>query len=232
MLDDYKNSADASPDMDYFKKYPAPMFEAMFNQHIGPMNSTTPYYGPLMYWLIRAVGALNVMEIGVAQGWSSYFMACGVADESARYGVEGTYYAVDIADKGPLMKAMKDRGANVKFIQKDSLKLVPEDFDNKKMDLIFQDGWHSSEYVMDELALLRPHLKDKGDGYWIMHDIYAWCEEVYPEVLKKYDWESIRFLRNYGLGILRNMTNYDHKKVYWPTGPQKPAYPGKGEVVL
>jgi hypothetical protein len=231
MLDNYKNPISFAPDMDYFKIYPAPMFEAMFNQHIGPCNSTTPYYGPLLYWLCRAVNALNVMEIGMAQGWSSFFMASAVKDTGVRNGVEGMYYGVEISDCTELFDRMKARGVNAKHIHKDSLKLIPADWDNKFLDVVYQDGWHSTEYVLDELAILAPYLKDNGNGYWVMHDVYSWCEEGFAEVKKRHpNWECVRFLTNYGLAIFRNMDNYDYKKKYWD-GPQKPAYPNREEIV-
>ena len=134
----YKNQKPALPDMDYFKVYPAPMFEAMYSQHIGPMNSTTPYYGPLIYWLCRCANALTVMEIGMAQGWSSFFMASAVKDEATRHGVNGMYYGVDITDHLDLIKSMTDRDVPVTFINKDSLDLIPSDWDNKQLDVVFQ----------------------------------------------------------------------------------------------
>ena len=225
-----KNQSPALPDMDYFAIYPQPMFEVMFNEHIGPINSTTTYYGPLLYWLCRASGALNVMEIGMAEGWSSFFLASAVKDEGTRQGVQGVYYGVDIGDKTPLINKMKERDVNIKFINKDSLKLKPVDWDNKTLDLVFQDGWHSTEYVLDELDILYPYLRDKGMGYWVMHDCYSWCEDAFEIVKKKYEWEFIRFYVNYGIAIFRNMKNYDYKQRQW-TGPQQPAYPNKSEIV-
>jgi len=231
MLDNYKNPSFVLPDMDYFTKYPAPIFEATFNQHISPINTTTPFYGPLLYWLCRILGAHYTLEIGLAQGWSSFFMASAVTDEGKTSGLEGMYYGCDVGDKTELFNKMKARGVNCKFIYKDSLLIKPEDLDNHKLHLVFQDGWHSTEYVMDELKLLLPYLHDKGNGYWVMHDIYSWCEEGFKKVLEANEWEYIRFFRNYGLAVLRNMKNYDHNHIHWPTGPQKPAYPNAKEIV-
>jgi len=224
MLDDYKNPSFFAPDFDYFKTYPAPMFEAVFNQHIGPCNSTTPYFGPLLYWLCRCVNALNVMEIGLAQGWSSFFMASAVKDAGVRNGVEGTYYGVDIADKKELFDEMNARGVNAKFIHSDSLKWLETqtEIEKNKLELVFIDGWHETEHVKREVELIYPLLKDKGDGYLILHDVSAWCEEVYPIILNdpKYKWESIRFLMNYGLAIMRKMENFPYDKIFWPDGCQ------------
>ena len=225
MLDDYKNPSFALPDMKYFEVYPSPIFEAMFNQHIGPINSTTCYYGPLIYWLCRSANALNTLEIGLAQGWTSFFMASAVKDEGVRHGVEGTYYGVDIADKTELFDAMNKRGVNAKFIHSDSVKWLESqtEIENNKLEVVYVDGWHETEHVKREVELIYPLLKDKGDGYLVLHDIYAYCEEVYPIILNdpRYKWEAIRFLTNYGMAILRKMENYDHDKIFWPEGCQK-----------
>src|SRR4030042_845236 len=135
----YKNPSRALPDMDFFKVYPSPMFEAMFDQHVSQVNTTTTYHGPLLYWLCRDVNAINALEIGMAQGWTSFFMAAAIKEECARQGANGMYYGVDIDDKSELVERMRERGAPVTFIHKDSLDLKPEDWDNKQFELIFQD---------------------------------------------------------------------------------------------
>ena len=232
MLDNYKNPNPALPDMDYFKKYPAPIYEAMYNQHVSPINTTSNYYGPMLYWLCRCACALNVMEIGMAEGWSSFFLASAVKDESLRQSWNGQYYGVDIADKTWIFDKMKERGVGGKHICKDSLDLVPKDWDERTLQVVFQDGWHSTEYVLDEMKILGPYLQDNGNGYWIMHDVYSYCEEGFAKIKELHPkWECIRFLTNYGLAIFRNMDNYDYSKKFWPEGPQKPAYPSKSEIV-
>lgn len=232
-MKNYKNPKSELPNMTYFKQYPAPMFEAMFNLHVSDINSTTPYYGPLLYWLCRCANALNVLEIGIFQGWSSFFMASAVKDEGVRQGTPTMYYAVDVSDCSILIKNMLERDLPVKFIQKDSLELKPSDWDNKTLDLVFQDGWHSTEYVLAELKILLPFLKDKGYGYWVMHDAYGYCEEAVEEIKKLHpNWELTRFSQNYGLAIFRNMDNYDYKQKRWPTGPQKPAFPNKNKIII
>jgi SAM-dependent methyltransferase len=227
-----KNQSFALPDMDYFKVYPSPMFEAMFNEHISPINTTTTYYGPLLYWFARGVNALSILEIGMAEGWTTFFLASAAKDEGVRHGVPGMYYGCDIADKAHIVEKAKEQGVPINFIHKDSWDLVPEDFGHRKFDLIFQDGWHSTEYVLREFEILFPYLKDNGHGYFVMHDAYGYCEEAFEIIRKKYAWEYIRIYHSYGLAILRNMQNYDYSKVHWVTGPQVPARPKPGEYVF
>ena len=229
------NPNNALPDMDFFKLYPAPMFEAMFGQHISDINTTSNYYGPLIYFIMKANTAHNVLEIGMAQGWTSFFMASAVHENNHRFNANGFYYGCDIENKDYIFDAMKAKGlTNVKHLNKDSLALTADDFPlGIKFDLIFQDGWHSTSYILDEIELLLPFLKDNGEGYLIMHDVYAWGEEAFRIVQKKYPFfEYVRFVNNYGCAILRNMQNYDYDKVFWPNGGQKPEYPKKEEIIL
>jgi hypothetical protein len=204
----------------YFQEYPAPVFKAMWEQTFAPMNSTTPYYGPLLYWLCRCADASDVLEIGIATAWSSVFMAHAVAEANSRYKANGMYYGVDVGDKKDIFAEMHKMNLPAKFIQKDSWDLVPADWDNRQLNLVFQDGWHSDEYVMRELDILLPYLKGNGDGYWVMHDVYSWCEGVFEKIKQLHpNWEVIRFKQNYGLAIFRNMDGYDYNARYWH-GPQ------------
>jgi len=228
------NIKDALPDMDFFKKYPAPMFEAMYGQHISSINTTSNYYGPLIYFIMKANTSHNVLEIGMAQGWTSYFMACAVHENNQRFGAGGYYYGCDITDKTYIFDDMKAKGlTNIKNLNKDSLKITKDDWVDPgiTLDLIFQDGWHSTSYILDEWELLMPFLKDNGNGYFIMHDVYAWGEEGYKLIKKKYPFmEHVAFMNNYGLAIFRNMKNFDYDKVHWPEGGQKPEYPKAEEI--
>lgn len=217
-------------DLGYFQKYPAAMYEAM--TRLSPssvINSTTPNYGPLLYTLGRVIGVQNVLEIGVAQGWSSGFMAWAVKENNVRYGMTGSYYGIDVQPKPDLarhaaelelpMQLIIHPQGSVDFLEQQTL-WQPESFD-----LIFIDGWHNTEYVAKEVALCYPLLKSRGLGYLVMHDIYAYCEEVWKLVVESqhFAWESLRFFDNYGLGILRKMAGYDHAKVHWPEGDQAQA---------
>jgi len=41
----------------YFKQFDAPIFEASCKDHIDTViNHSTPYYGPMLYWLVRCIG--------------------------------------------------------------------------------------------------------------------------------------------------------------------------------
>jgi predicted O-methyltransferase YrrM len=226
---------DADFNLGYFKEFPAPMYEGLCRLNpADSINSTTPFYGPMLYTIARAIGAHNVLEIGVAQAWSSGFMAWAVKENNSRFAANGRFYAIDIDDKSEIQKEFDAAGLPATFIHhpKGSVDFLenqkgwPPEF----FDLIFIDGLHQNEYVEREIELVYPLLKGNGDGYLALHDVYAFLEKLWPKVIVRrgHDkdgesmlaFEHIRFLNNYGFGLLRKMEGYDRKKVFWPDGDQ------------
>ena len=216
-----------SPNSDHFIKYPAPIWESSMSDHFAKINTTLPYYGPMLYWIIRAIGAVNVLEIGVAQGYSSYFMASAIKDNNERQGMNGKYIGVDFADKKHIEIQLKEKGLPAEIWHMDSITMTHEMLQPYPLDLVFQDGFHNTEHCMKEMAILYPHIKDAGRGYLVMHDVYAFCEGYYKKLMAdpRYDFsEAVRFLHNYGLAITRRMDNYDHDHIHWPDGDMKGGY--------
>jgi len=231
------NNALHPNDQAYFNEFPSPMYEAMTRLNAGELNGTTPHYGPMLYTIGKAVGAINALEIGVARGWSAGFMAWAVKENNSRYAMNGKYYGLDCSGKTDLQEAHIKMGLPSVFIQdkKGSVHYLEnqKEWYPEMFDLIFIDGWHNNKYVQRELELVYPLLKGRGDGYLCFHDIYAFVEESWPKFIDRVApdvvgvmrpaWENIRFAQNYGFGILRKMEGYDHSKVYWPSGDQKDA---------
>jgi len=214
-------------DQGYFKQFPAPVFEGSCQDHIDTIiNHTTPYYGPLLYWLVRCCGARYVAEIGIFMGYTSYFLASGVKDNMTRLSGAGQYYGVDISGKcAELQKKLRDKNLPATMIQMDSYDMNNKSFPGtSKFGLVFIDGWHSTQHLYKEIDTLWPMLHDKGRGYMVIHDVYGWVMEPMQKILAdpKYNKEVIRFPDNYGLAIIRKMDNYreDPSKT-WPQGPQK-----------
>ena len=218
-------------DQGYFEQFPSPIFEASCKDHINTViNHSTPYYGPLHYWLVRCIGARYVAEVGVCKAWTSYFLAAGVKDNLTRAGVTGDkaghYYGIDVS--GEIKKfeqEMRAKGLPVTMIQKDSFDLERKDFkESNTFHLVYIDGWHSEQHLRKEIDFFYPMLADKGRGYLTIHDTYGWVMEPMQKIHKdpKYNFEFIRFPDNYGLTILRKMDNYvEDPKRTWPNGPQK-----------
>ncbi len=219
---------DSENDLGYFKIYPAPMWEAMCKLNPAKsINSTTPHYGPLLYALGRVIGVHNVIEIGVAESYSSGFMAWAVKECNTRYAANGRFYGIDIGNKEFIQKQHDEAGLPSTFIQ--DVQGSVHWLENQKIlgpetvDMVFIDGLHQTEYVQREVELLYPLVKGNGNGYICFHDVYSTVEEAFLPIARnpKYQWEMMRFLPNYGFGMLRKMENYDHKKVFWgPEGDQ------------
>jgi len=218
-------------DKGYFKQFPSPIFEASCKDHIDTViNHSTPYFGPLLYWIVRNSGTYFVAEVGVCKGWSSYFLASGVRDNMTRQGMKGDktghYYGIDTSGiVKELQEKLRAKGLPVTMVQKDSYDLTRKDLPlSGHFGVVFIDGWHSEQHLLKEVEFFYPMLPDGGRGYMVIHDCYGWVMEPMQKVLNnpKYEWEYIRFPNNYGLAILRKMENYkeDPKKT-WPNGPQK-----------
>lgn len=209
-------------DKELFDEHPDKIMESIMLHHPSCINGTLPFYGPLLNFLIKASTGVNALEIGVAQGYSSYFMAQAIQYNNARFKHAGKYVGIDIGDKTPLFEDMRRMDLPVEFWHMDSLEALPL-MKGREFDVIFQDGYHNTQHCLKELELFYPMLKGKGDGYLVIHDVYAYCEEYYKIMMKdsRYKFESVRFLNNYGLAICRKMEGYDYDKVFWPEGDCK-----------
>jgi hypothetical protein len=196
-----------------FELYPAPIWETLMKMHPGLINATLPYYGPMLYWITRAIGPTLAVEIGVAEGYSSYFIANGVKDHNTRYNLKGKYIGIDINIRPIHLDPIKDNYP-VEFWEMNSLDVKPEMFNEQKIHLLFQDGCHDTDHCIKELEMFYPLIADKGEGYIIMHDVYYLCEEYFHIIQhdERYNFEFVRLFTNCGLAICRKMDNYDYNR--------------------
>lgn len=206
-------------DVEYFKEFKAPLMELMHSAHYTNVNSTITFFGPMLYFLCRALGVEQVLEIGIAEGYTSWYLANAVKDNAVRYKMDGNmYYGLDILDRSQLVKPKLDAaGLPNKLIQMDSINLTRDTFKDVRFDMIFQDGAHDTEHVVHEINILYPQLKGQGNGFLLCHDVYGPAEEGVKAILnnKNYEWEYVRICEIYGIAILRKMEGYDHKKRFW-----------------
>lgn len=197
-------------DIEYFHDFPCPVFERIHDGHYTIINSTIPFFGPMLYFLIRAIGCEQVLEIGMAEGYTSYYMAHAVKDNATRYQMPGNrYYGIDIAQVDFTRQKLESEDLPVTCLELDSMQL-PGPLAEIKFDLIFQDGNHDAEHVVKELEIMYPQLKGDGKGYFIMHDCFGPALEGFAEVEKLmkagvYDFEYCRIWDVYGMAILRKM---------------------------
>ena len=208
-------------DIEYFANYPAPLMEKIHSDHFSNINSTITFYGPMLYFLARALCVEQVLEIGHAAGYTSYYLANAVKDNAARFKMDGNmFYGVDIIQNAFTSDRLEKAGLPHKLIEMDSINLTPDTFKDITFDIIFQDGCHDTEHVLYELETMYPQLKGEGKGYWIFHDCYGPSEEAFHEIMKmnkegKYNFEWVRLFSVYGIAILRKMDGYDESKRYW-----------------
>lgn len=208
-------------DEEYFRDFPAPLMHALHKEHHTNINSTIPFFGPMLYFLARELGVEQVLEIGHAEGYTAHYLAHAVRDNAVRFQMPGNkYYGIDIVKTEMVRAALEAQGLPVDIRFQDSMKITPETFKDVTFDLIFQDGNHDNEHVMYEIETLYPQLKGEGKGYLIMHDVFGPAEEAFPLLKKRIDsgefkFEYVRLFTPYGLGIFRKMDGWDESKRHW-----------------
>jgi predicted O-methyltransferase YrrM len=169
----------------------------------------------MLYFLCRALGCEKVLEVGHAEGYSSFYLASAVKDNAQRFQMKGNmYYGIDIVQTEKVQEALTSRGLPHTIINLDSMKLTPETF-GTQFDLIFQDGCHDEEHVVHEFNTMWPALKP--GGYWIAHDSAGPAEEGWHRIMKerRYQFDALRFLCVYGLGVIHKTEGLDPEKRYW-----------------
>ncbi len=170
-------------DIEYFTQYKAPIMELLQSTHFININATIPFFGPMLYFLIRALRCEKVLEIGHAEGYTSYYMANAVNDNAIRFGYsEPMYYGVDIIKSEEVSRNLSVCGLPNTILNLDTIKLDSDTFKDIKFDLIFQDGPHDTEHVLYELGVLYPQLKGEGKGYWIFHDSRGPAEDAWKKL--------------------------------------------------
>jgi len=210
-------------DVEYFTEFPAPLMSLMHSAHFTNINSTIAFFGPMLYFLTRAFRCEKVLEIGFAQGYSSWYLANAVNDNATRFQYKNSmYYGIDIKDNEPFREVMKLNKLPHNLTLMDSINLTPDTFKDIQFDLIFQDGCHDTEHVMHELATLWPQLKGAGKGYWIFHDCFGPSEEAFNKLIPLLKEENVEWIRLdddvYGMAILRKMEGYDYNNKHWQGG--------------
>lgn len=214
-------------DLEYFRDYPAPLMETLHDKHFTNINSTIAHFGPMLYFLARALCTERVLEIGHAEGYTAHYLAHAVKDTGIRFGVQGNcrYYGVDIVQTDRVKAALEKEELPVTLFNLDSMQL-PGPLAGLEFDMIFQDGAHDTEHVLYEFETMWPQLKGKGKGYWIFHDCYGPAEDAFRAILKDHNehptcrrwpfsYEFVRLDCVYGMAILRKMDGYDQEQKHW-----------------
>lgn len=169
-------------------------------------NFTCTYFPLLIYLFAKIHGSKNILEIGSAEGYSSYYLA-EVAKEN-----NGMYFGIDInqglCDR--VDKLLEDLPH--KMICANTKELKEIDFIDS-IDIAWIDGEHTTEAVMHEIELIYPLLKDRGFGFIFLHDIVDMgVSGAWLKLKNDPRFESIGLEANYGLGILRKLENVRYQE--------------------
>jgi hypothetical protein len=169
------------------------------NHFLDAMNTTDAWYPILIYMFGMFTQAKNILEIGSAEGYGSYYLA-----QAAKMN-DGMYYGVDIN------QGLCDRVDNLltkenlphKMICADTKQLEKIDFTDR-IDIAFLDGEHTTEAVMHEIDLIYPILNKNGYGWMFFHDVHDMgAAGAWLQMTKDPRFECVTVQHNYGLGIAR-----------------------------
>lgn len=209
-------------DQEYFDNYPAPIMKMLQEQHFTNCNATITFFGPMLYFLIRAFRCQNVLEVGHAEGYTAWYMANAVKDNAARHNLKNPmYWGIDIIKTRETSNILDNANLPNTIMNIDTLNLDKETFKDIQFDLVFQDGCHGEDHVFHEFKTLWPQLRGNGLGYWIMHDTRGPAEEGYKKILEYIKQENIDVQHInldegiYGLGMFRKMEGFDYSKKLW-----------------
>ena len=116
-------------DIEYFTEHKAPVMENLQRMHYTNVNSTIPYFGPMLYLLVRQFGCEQILEIGHAEGYTSFYLAHGVKDNATRFNMSGNrYYGIDIVQTEKVREQLLAEGLPVIIENKDSMTLSKDSF--------------------------------------------------------------------------------------------------------
>jgi predicted O-methyltransferase YrrM len=190
--------------IDFFKDE---KFLSGFAEHpSNDCNFTCTYFPLLIYLFAKIHCSKNILEIGSAEGYSSYYLA-EIAKEN-----DGMYYGIDI-NPGLVDRVDKMLGdLPHKMICADTHKMEKIDFTDS-LDIVWIDGEHTTKAVMHEIELVYPLLKDRGFGFIFLHDIVDMgVSGAWLQLKNDPRFESIGLEANYGLGILRKLENVRYQE--------------------
>ena len=159
-----------------------------------------------------------IIELGVRTARSTFpfLFGCGITGSKV--------VSVDINDINPFITFPEEWSSNWRFIKKDAIKFLEEDFPSiweGEGNIIYIDDWHSGDHVEKELNLIKDFVTPKD--LIILHDLmYGNSQPYYRSVpspsdkqwdkggpykaisdLDLNEWEYMTIPRCHGLTLLR-----------------------------
>lgn len=196
--------------MTFFKGF----LEGYNKNHPALWQPNTTCWGNIliMYPMCHIYGFKNILEIGQAEGYSSWYLAHAAKEN------HGTFLAIDIVDTWgrphepfgySLKRYFEGEMLPCRFIQADTkqMKEIP-DYAHGGLDLIdfcYIDGEHKTDTILHEVYdLIMPKMRKDGFGFLCFDDVIDMGAEGAWEVLcKDPQFEHLTLHPNGGFGILR-----------------------------
>lgn len=173
------------------------------NHYLGDANAAVWYFPALMYSMMRCLHSKNVLEIGIFQGYTAYYLA------RAAFKGGGQYYGIEIDEKfcSLVSRNLIEKDLPHKIFNANSKDLTAEDFKNwfTTIDFAFIDGEHNDEAVIHEVDLIYPHLPTET-GIICIHDCWNQCVDGAVATLQEDKrFEVLTIPLHNGLAILRKI---------------------------
>lgn len=167
----------------------------------------------IMYPIIHVCGLKNILEIGQAEGYSSYYLATAAKENG------GTFLAIDIEDtwnrpREPfgygLKRFFEGQMLPARFIQSDTKLMTRIPGYNEggldEIDAAYIDGEHKTDTILHEVYdLILPKMKKDGFRYIFFDDVVDMgAEGAWAELCSQPDkFECLTVHPNGGFGIMR-----------------------------
>jgi predicted O-methyltransferase YrrM len=154
----------------------------------------------------------QILEIGQAEGYTSYYLATAAKENN------GTYLAIDIVDTWnrphepfgySLKRAFEGECLPARFLKADTKQMdkLPDFKDGglDSIDLAFIDGEHKTDTILHEVYdLILPKLRKDGWGFIMFDDVIDMgAEGAWEVICKDKQFESLTIHPNGGFGMTR-----------------------------
>lgn len=181
-------------------------FKSHFPWHIDP--SANPYYSPMYYLICLLTQAVNILEIGLDAGYSSYMLGTAAKENG------GMFFGIEKHEgKAKRIKEEMDKLEIPNTIICADSNDIKEWKWSTYLNFILLDGNHNTKTIRHEMDILYPILR--GGGTICVHDVWSWAPEAWVEIVRKYtSAEHLSFIQNFGLGIVRKLVDGERARQY------------------
>jgi predicted O-methyltransferase YrrM len=178
---------------------------------VARISSSSKKYGMLLHKIVDYCKPEIVIELGTCLGIGTMYMASG-SEQAKIYSIEGSQSLLDLAQKN----IQKANLSNI-FLQKGNFgEVLPSLLkEHGKFDLMYMDGNHRKEAVLNYFSMSLPYTQD--NSVMIIDDI-RWAEDMFDawfEICKNEHVKVSLDLQNTGIIFFNRKLRKQHFKVYY-----------------